>query len=127
MLTIREKKRARVSRTTRLVPISAPLAKTLKEWLRDGHGGVHVFTVGEGPLAVQTVQKALRRTLNKSKWSAVKGWHVLRHSFISACAAQAIDQRFIDEWVGHCSESMRRPYRHLYPNLQAAAINGVFG
>jgi len=65
--------------------------------------------------------------LDESKWCVIKGWHVLRHSFISACAAKAIDQRFIDEWVGHCSEAMRRRYRHLYPSVQAAAINRVFG
>lgn len=127
VLTIREKKRARGSRTTRRVPISPPLAKTLKEWLRHRRGCLYVFGAGEGPLAVQTVHKGLRRVVSKSKWSVVKGWHVLRHSFISACAAQAVDQRFIDEWVGHCSEVMRRRYRHLYPSVQAAAINRVFG
>ncbi len=126
VLTIREKKHARGSRTTRRVPISAPLANTLKAWLRQRRGCVHLFGPGDGPLAVQTVQKALPRVLNKSKWSVIKGWHVLRHSFISACAAQAIDQRFIDEWVGHCSEAMRRRYRHLYPSVQATAINRVF-
>lgn len=127
ILTIREKKRARGSRTTRRVPISSPLARTLKVWLRQRRGCTHLFGPGDDPLAVQTVHKALRSALDKSKWSVVKGWHVLRHSFISACAAQAVDQRFIDEWVGHCSEAMRRRYRHLYPSVQAAAINRVFG
>jgi len=126
VLTIREKKRARGSRTTRRVPISSPLAKILKERLRRRRGCVHAYGPGDGPLAVQTVHKALRRVLNNSKWSVVKGWHVLRHSFISACAAEAIDQRFIDEWVGHCSEAMRRRYCHLYPSVQKAAINRVF-
>ena len=108
VLTIREKKRARGSRTTRRVPISSPLAKTLREWLRQRRGCPHVFSVGDEPLAVQTVQKALRRVLKNSKWTVIKGWHVLRHSFISACAAHAIDQQFIDEWVGHCSAASRR-------------------
>jgi integrase len=127
VLTIREKKRARGSRTTRRVPISAPLARVLRDWLRHRQGCVQAFGDGDGPLALQTVHKALRRVLDDSKWSVIKGWHVLRHSFISACAAQAIDQRFIDEWVGHCSEAMRRRYRHLYPSAQAAAIGSVFG
>jgi len=127
VLTIREKKRARGSRTTRRVPVSSPLAKTLKEWLGRRRGCIYLFGPGHGPLAVQTVHSALRCVLDDSKWSVLKGWHVLRHSFISACAAQAIDQRFIDEWVGHCSEAMRRRYRHLYPSVQAAAITRVFG
>ncbi len=35
----------------------------------------------------------LKRTLAGSKWEVVKGFHVLRHSFISACASKGIDQR----------------------------------
>ncbi len=127
VLTIREKKRARGSRTTRRVPISGPLAATLKEWLARRPAGPHLFGIGDGTLSVQAVQKALGRVLDDSKWSVIKGWHVLRHSFISACAAKGIDQRFIDEWVGHCSEAMRLRYRHLYPSVQAAAISRVFG
>jgi integrase len=127
VLTIREKKRARGVRTTRRVPISAPLAKVLKDWSADRNGRAYLFGPGDQPLSVQAVHKALVRILNKSKWSVIKGWHVLRHSFISACAAQGVDQRFIDEWVGHCSEAMRRRYRHLYPSVQKAAIKRVFG
>jgi integrase len=43
----------------------------------------------------------------------VRGWHVLRHSFVSLCANRGVDQRLIDEWVGHATEDMRRRYRHL--------------
>lgn len=127
VLTIREKKRARGSRTTRRVPISAPLVAILKDWIGRRQGHAALFANGSEPISVQAVQKALGRVLNDSKWSTVKGWHVLRHSFISACAAEGIDQRFIDEWVGHCSEAMRLRYRHLYPSVQAAAIGRVFG
>jgi integrase len=126
-LTIREKKRARGSRKTRRVPISLPLARTLKPWLPGRRGCRQLFGPGDAPLAVQTVQKALLpRVHDRSKWSVIKGWYVLRHSFISACAAQAIDQRFIDEWGGHCSEGLRRRYRHLYPSMQAATFNRGF-
>lgn len=127
VLTIREKKRARGSRTTRRVPISAPLAAVLKEWVAQRQRRPTLFANGDDPLSVQAVQKALGRVLNDSKWSVIKGWHVLRHSFISACAAKGVDQRFVDEWVGHCSEAMRLRYRHLYPSVQAAAIGRVFG
>ncbi len=126
VLTIREKKRARGSRTTRRVPISAPLAAVLKEWMSRRSAGPNLFAASDRTLSVQAVQKAFGRVLKDSKWSAIKGWNVLRHSFISACAAKGIDQRFIDEWVGHCSEAMRLRYRHLYPSVQAAAISRVF-
>jgi integrase len=69
----------------------------------------------------------LKRTLRGSKWSVIKGWHVWRHAFIWACATAGVDQRFIDERVGHQSEAMKRRYRHLAPTAQAEAMRGVFG
>jgi integrase len=54
------------------------------------------------------------------------GWHVLRHSFISACASKGIDQRIVDAWVGHATETQRVRYRHLYPGVQQTAIQHVF-
>jgi integrase len=68
-----------------------------------------------------------RRTLAGGKWEVLSGWHVLRHSFISNCAAKAVDQRLIDEWVGHTTEEMRRRYRHLIPSTEQRAIRSVFG
>jgi integrase len=62
----------------------------------------------------------------ESKWKVLKGWHVLRHSFISACASARVDQRFIDDWVGHSTEQQRKRYRHLYPSTQEEAIAAVF-
>jgi integrase len=67
------------------------------------------------------------RTLAGSKWAVLKGWHVLRHSFISNCAAHGVGQRLIDSWVGHTTEEMRKRYRHLIPNVEQAAIRSVFG
>ena len=32
---------------------------------------------------------------------ALKGWHVFRYSFISALASKGVDQRVIDDLVGH--------------------------
>ncbi|MGO9220307.1 MAG: tyrosine-type recombinase/integrase [Streptosporangiaceae bacterium] len=53
--------------------------------------------------------------------------HVLRHSFISCLAAAGIDQRVIDDIVGHTSEEMRRRYRHLTPQVKSKAVLAVFG
>jgi integrase len=68
-----------------------------------------------------------KKTLRKSKWSVVKGAHVLRHSMISCVAAAGIDQRIIDDKVGHCSEEMRRRYRHLTPQVKQRSVTAVFG
>ena len=68
-----------------------------------------------------------KRTVEGSKWQVLRGYHVLRHSFISALASQGVDQRVIDEVVGHQSEEQRKRYRHLYPGVMREAIEGVFG
>ena len=57
----------------------------------------------------------------------IHGLHALRHSFISALASSGVDQRIIDEVVGHQSEEQRRRYRHLYPATIKDALRGVFG
>jgi len=79
------------------------------------------------PLTDDEAGDHLKRTLAKSEWSVVRGFHTLRHSFISACASKGIDQRVIDEFVGHSTEEQRRRYRHLYPGDQADALKSVFG
>ncbi|HYT93290.1 MAG TPA: site-specific integrase [Gemmataceae bacterium] len=68
-----------------------------------------------------------KRTLAGGKWGVLRGYHILRHSFISACASRGVDQRLIDEWVGHTTEEMRKRYRHLYPSTQQDALKSVFG
>lgn len=124
VVTVREKKRVRGRLTTRRVPLSGSLAAALGEWLP---GKTHLFGPGQRPLSVQGAQKAFGRVLKDSRWSVLKGWHVLRHSFISSLASRGIDQRLIDEWVGHQTEAMRRRYRHLTPDVQKQAIRSVFG
>jgi integrase len=61
------------------------------------------------------------------RWSVVRGLHVFRHSLISCLAAAGVDQRIIDDIVGHTTEEMRRRYRHLTPQLKSQAVIAVFG
>ena len=68
----------------------------------------------------------LRQTLKNSKWDVLRGWHTLRHSFISACASRGVDQRLVECWTGHMSPEMSRRYAHLYPSTQQEALSGVF-
>jgi integrase len=85
---------------------------------------------GEVPLTSLSRKEThdhVKRTLTGSKWEVLKGWHVLRHSFISACASKAVDQRMLDDWVGHQTDEQRKRYRHLYPSTQQEAIKLVFG
>jgi integrase len=73
------------------------------------------------------VHDHFKRVLAGTKWENIRGLHTLRHSFISACASKGVDQRLIDEWVGHSTEQQRKRYRHVYPSTQQEAIRSVFG
>lgn len=71
-------------------------------------------------------QDHFKRTLKGSEWEMLRGPHALRHSFISACASRGVDQRILQEWVGHMSAEMSRRYSHLWPSVQQEAIRRVF-
>lgn len=135
VVTLREKKRVSGKLTTRRVPLSLPLAKALRPWVKNHPGGpafCHLENVVErsrktkarenGPIQLtrDEAHHHFKQTLKDSKWEVIKGWHCFRHSFISNCASKGIDQRMIDEWVGHTTEAMRRRYRHLFPSSQQA-------
>jgi integrase len=96
---------------------------------KDRMAGVKARPVRPAPggLTKDEAHDHFKRTLAGSKWEVLRGFHVLRHSFISACASKAVDQRLIDEWVGHTTDEMRKRYRHLYPSAQQVALKTVFG
>jgi integrase len=81
----------------------------------------------QGALTRTEVGDHFKRVLTGGKWETIRGLHTLRHSFISACASNGVDQRLIDEWTGHSTDEQRKRYRHLYPSTQQEAINRVFG
>ena len=114
-------------RQTRQVPISSELADALRPLMEQPQGREYLFGDGVTPLTVQTTHNAIERAFRDSKWKVIKGWHTLRHSFISATASKGVDQRIIDDCVGHCTEEQRRRYRHLFPAVKQKAVASVFG
>ncbi|QDT40354.1 site-specific tyrosine recombinase XerC [Gimesia alba] len=136
VLIIREKKRRRGQESTRRVPMSSLLKETLQEWKDEHPGGKYTFALMDifnqkqakkaRPITRDEAHSSFKRVLKNSKWSVIPGWHCLRHSFISNLASHSIDQRLIDEFVGHTTEEMRRRYRHLFPEVKQAAIRSVF-
>ena len=136
-MTIREKKRNRQRYTTRLVPLSDALSSVLAEWFVKHPGGKYAFSFSKNalslterrqapPLTIAQADDHLKRTLSGTKWERVRGWHVLRHSFASNCAAKGVDQRLINGWMGHQTEEMMKRYQHLLPDTQQQAIQSVF-
>lgn len=123
---IREKKRAKGRATHRSVPMTEQLSKTMAAWLEEQPGPTAFSHHGE-PMIPERASDELSKALAGSRWEKLRGWHVLRHSFVSNLASRAVDQRLIDEFVGHTTEAMRRRYRHLFPETKRAAIAAVFG
>jgi site-specific recombinase XerD len=78
------------------------------------------------PITNDQASHFFEKTFSKSKWQVLHGWHLFRHSFCSNCAAAGIEQRVINDWVGHQTNEMVRRYRHLFPNRQKEAIESVF-
>jgi len=136
---IHERKRSHDKRTTRRVPLTPALLKALEDWLKIHPGGPHLFcqsasvvrskTKRQGPTAItrDEAHDHFKRPLFGSKWVMMKGWHTLRHSFVSCLASAGVDQRYIDEFVGHSTEQQRKRYRHLHPSVKRQAISDAFG
>lgn len=138
LVVIREKKRAKGRRTTRIVPLSPVLARTIGKWLSMHPGSKYTFCQRQGmaegkrgnmfgPIEVHQASDLLHRCLAGTDWARIRGWHVFRHSFISNCASKGIDRRMIDAWSGHQTEEMRRRYTHLFPDSQQEAMKRLFG
>ena len=128
VVTIREKKRDKNKYTTRRVPMTPLLKDVLAKWMLRREKGKKLFCKDDGrEITPREAFNYLRRALRTSQWNVLKGLHVFRHSFISALASRGIDQRIIDDLVGHCTEQQRRRYRHLYPDVKQEAVLAVFG
>jgi integrase len=133
-----ERKKDKSKHTYRRVPMTQALQTALTEWLTNHPGGPHLFCHNERldrsskkcePLGVPLTRKEVtdhfKRTLKGSKWEKLKGWHVLRHSFVSNCAP-AVHASRLDSWTGHQTEEMRKRYTHLIPTDERSAIESVF-
>jgi integrase len=129
LVTIRQKKADKSkSFTRRNVPIHPQLAGIIKAYLENHPGGPWVFCTADGlPITPQLASKFLRTTLEGGKWSVLHGWHTFRHSLASNMASAAVDQRIINEILGHSTEDMERRYRHLLPRKTEHALHSLFG
>jgi integrase len=128
VVSIRQKKADKSKTFTRRnVPIHPDLAVVMKRWFADHPGGPWAIAAQDGsPIKPMSATKYFRRTLAGGKWSVLRGWHTFRHSLASNLASEGVDQRFINEILGHQTDEMERRYRHLLPNKQAHALHGLF-
>ena len=83
-ITLRERKRDKTKTTTRRVPISPVLRESLVQWMKDRTNGKTLFCKGDGKaIAPREAHNYFQRALRTSRWSVIRGWHALRHSFVS--------------------------------------------
>jgi integrase len=125
---IREKKRKRaVQESFRQVQLNPRLETIMQDWFAKHPGGqVTICEKPNQPLTRDAAHRHFAKTLTKSKWSVIRGFHVLRHSFASICAMRGVPDSIIDAWLGHQTEEMRARYRHLFPEQTATAMASLF-
>jgi integrase len=131
-LIARSKKQSRQAvELKRRIDLHPELKAILIEWQRKRPRGQFVLSDGDdvGPLTPAEANRLFRQPLRGTKWCLSSrrnrfkiGFHAYRHSFASNLAAAGVDQRVIDEFMGHTTEVMRRRYRHMFPRDRRSAI-----
>jgi integrase len=129
LVLLREKKRSRGTETFRTVDMAPRVEAVMRQYFAEVHpGGAIAFcSVADRTLTDGQTWKSFRMGVKGSKWHVLRGYHAFRHSFASNLAAAGIDQRVIDELMGHTTVEMQKRYRHLFPDQRRAAILTVFG
>jgi integrase len=126
----RKQSRQRVE-TTRRIELHPELKALLLDWRERRPSGQYVACDPGSHAMLTSRETSIRfcQPLRGTKWclDSARDWfkigfHTYRHSFASNLAAAGVDQRIIDEWMGHQTEAMRKRYRHLFPKTRRSAI-----
>lgn len=128
LVSVRRKKADKAkSFTRRNVPIHPDLAEVMNNWFNNHPGGPWTIANEDGlPIGGRMATKYFRGAVKGGKWAVLHGWHTFRHSLASNMASAGVDQRVINEILGHHTEEMERRYRHLLPRRQEHALNALF-
>lgn len=131
-LTTRSRKQSRQKvETTRRIDLHPELKAILLDWQRKRPRGQYVVSHEKSlePLTPREANSRFWQPLRGTRWTLcghksrfIITYHVYRHSFCSNLAAAGVDQRVIDQFMGHTTESMRRRYRHLFPKNRQSAM-----
>ncbi|WP_152050227.1 tyrosine-type recombinase/integrase [Tautonia marina] len=126
-VTIRGTKGRQRSRlVTREVDIHPRLGAVMMDWFARHPGGQFTLSNPDGmPLTRNQANHHFDQPLRGTKWQVIKGFHVFRHSVASILASKGVDQRYIDKYLGHQTEAMRKRYQHLHPGEGGAPINAL--
>jgi integrase len=115
----------------RRIDLHPELKRDLLDWRERRPEGQFVLCVADSlePLHPDLANRAFWQPMRRTSWCLKSkrnwfkiGFHTYRHSFASNLAARGVDQRIIDEWMGHQTDAMRKRYRHLFPKERRSAI-----
>jgi len=128
-VVLREKKRSQKGDTLRRVNLSPRLTATMKAWFSEGHPGGQLAFCREPDVRLKgkNLRNVFDRFIGQAKWKVIRGYHVFRHSFASNLALAKVDERVVDELMGHQTEEMRKRYRHFFPEQRHDAVARLFG
>jgi integrase len=128
----RSRKQSRSKKeTVRRIDLHPELKKELAAWRQQRPKGQFVICEAKTlePLSNDRANRVFWQPMRHTPWCLDNskdwfkvGFHTYRHSFASNLAALGVDQRVIDEFMGHQTEAMRKRYRHLFPSSRRAAI-----
>lgn len=125
------KQSRRKTETVRHIDMHPELKQELLTWRQKRPKGQHVICEADTmePITEDRANRLFWQPLRGTEWCLDNkkrcfkiGFHTYRHSFASNLASRGVDQRVIDEFMGHRTESMRRRYRHLFPKDRRSAI-----
>ena len=125
------KQSRRAVETKRRIELHPELDVILSEWRKQRPKGQFVLCDADclDPLGLDHANRVFWSPMRGTAWCLNSkrnlfkvGFHSYRHSFASNLAAAGVDQRVIDEFMGHTTEAMRRRYRHLFPHVKQSAI-----
>jgi len=125
------KQSRRRSEVVRRIDLHPEMLRALVAWRKARPKGQFVVCDGDTlePIDKDRANRCFWQPMRGTEWclDGRKNWfkigfHTYRHSFASNLAAAGVDQRIIDEWMGHSTEAMRRRYRHLFPSARRTAI-----
>lgn len=125
---IRERKRRKdLASSYRHVPLHPRLKSVMEDWIAAHPGGQQTLVMPavtprrrpmDSPQALtrNSATHHFKQVLKGSKWSVVRGFHVLRHSFGSNLVRSGkVPAEIVGRWMGHTTEEMREHYQHLFP------------
>jgi integrase len=131
-LSARSLKQSRRRReTVRRIDLHPELRAELVAWRHARPRGQFVICDAESlePLTLDRANRCFWQPMRGTGWCLDNardrfkvGFHTYRHSFASNLAGAGVDQRVIDELMGQTTESMRRRYRHLFPQTRRVAV-----